>query len=354
MSAIFATSALFLIFFAFLTVPLIPACRELIRKTDQAPLNVVQQYAGDIRFFADGFRHYLASIQPNLESSESRGSDAIIATPDGVPCIVLAPDAPSHDLGIDHGTCARTIVSLGDLTLPAATTFVRDIYARRNLEGGANNQYRAVLGESHVHLAEDSIVMRWVHAVGELECAPRCCLYGRVSSDRSILLRLGCNFTRLNAPRIAIGAHRDDGSAAASEDTITAAANEIVDRILHEGDFRIAHDQVFAKHLVVRGELHVGAGARILGNVKAQKAVLEPGVIVQGSLISSMALRIGPNCRLHGPVIAERAIFIGEGTQVGSAETPTTVSAPKIEIAENAVVFGTMWAREHGHVVELS
>ncbi len=353
MSAIFATFALLVVFLAFLAVPLIPACRELIRKTDHAPLNVVQQHAGDIRFFADGLRHYLAPIQPTLQDAELNGSNTTIVMPDGIPCLVLAPDAASHDLGIDHGTCARTIVSLGDLVLPATTTFVKDIYARRNLEGGAGNRYRALLGERDVQLGQDSTVMRWVHAVGAIDCAPRCRLYGRVSSDRSILLRLGCNFRRLNAPRIAIGAYLDDGSAIVPEDAMAATANEIVDRILHEGDLRIAPHEVFAKHLVVRGELHIGTGARILGNVKAQRsAILEPGVIALGSLISSSALQIGPNCSLRGPVIAEHAIFIGEGAQIGSPEAPTTVSAPRIEIAEGAVVFGTMWAREQGQVVE--
>jgi len=341
------------VFFTFLAVPLIPACRELIRKTDHAPLNVVQQHAGDVRFFADGFRHYLASIRPNLEDAELHGTDAMIVMPDGIPCLVLAREAASHDLGIDRGTCAKTIVSLGDLALPAATIFVRDIYAQRNLEGGAGNQYRAVLGEGDVLLAEDSIVMRWVHAVGAIDCAPHCALYGRMSSDRLIQLHQGCNFTRLNAPRIAIGTYRDHRSAATPEDSIPATPNEIVDRVLHEGDFSIAPHETFAEHLVVRGELHVGAGARILGNVKAQKAViLEPSVMAHGSLISSTELRIGPNCLLRGPVIAEHTISIGDGTQIGSEGVPTTVSAPKIEIAEGAIVFGTMWAREHGRVVE--
>lgn len=353
MSPFLATSALVLAFFAFLAVPLIPACRELIRKTDHAPLNVVQRYAGDVRFFADGFRHYLASIQPTLDDAELRGSDAAIVMPDGIPCLVLAPGAASHDLGVDRGTCDRTIVSLGDLVLPAATTFVRDIYARHHLEGGVGDHYRAVLGESDVHIAQDSIVMRWVHAVGKIDCAPHCRLYGRVSSDQSILLHRGCSFSRLNAPRIAAGSNLDDRSAATPEDTMSATANEIVDRVLYDGDLRIAPHEVFAKHLVVRGELHIGAGARILGNVKAQKtAVLEPGVVVHGSLISATALQIGPNCRLRGPVIAERAISIAEGTQIGTAEAATTVSAPQIQIAESAIVLGTMWAREQGQVVE--
>jgi len=39
--------------------------------------------------------------------------------------------------------------------------------------------------------------------------------------------------------------------------------------------------------------------------------------------------------------------------QCGSAEHPTTVSAPSIEIEEGVLVFGTLWARDYGQVVAI-
>ena len=79
--------------------------------------------------------------------------------------------------------------------------------------------------------------------------------------------------------------------------------------------------------------------------------VIEDGVSVEGSLISTRTMRIGPHCAIHGPVIAERGLAIANGTRCGTLEYPTTVSAPEIEVEEGVVVFGTLWAREHGHVV---
>jgi len=74
-------------------------------------------------------------------------------------------------------------------------------------------------------------------------------------------------------------------------------------------------------------------------------------VLVEGSLISARKMRIGQNCTLHGPVVAERELAIAGGTRCGTREFPTTVSAPRIEVEEGVVVFGTLWAREHGEVV---
>ena len=90
----------------------------------------------------------------------------------------------------------------------------------------------------------------------------------------------------------------------------------------------------------------------MLGSVKSHEhMVLEAGVHVEGSLISASTMRIGPGCRITGPVIAEREIAIETGTRCGSDRVPTTVSAPTIEIEDGVTVFGTIWARTEGQVV---
>jgi cytoskeletal protein CcmA (bactofilin family) len=352
MIAVFATSALCFAFFLLLTLPLVPACRELIYKTDDAPLKVIQQHAGDVRFFADGFRSYLTAIQASLDQNEHLGTDTSVVMPDGMACLILARQDAQHDFGIDaKSICSKVIASVKALTLPHSTTFEKDIYARRALHGGSGDQFRAILGERDVHLGEASTVMRWVHGVGDVSCERDCRLYGRISSESSIRLHAGCRFTRLNAPRIEIGPRETDETSA--EDAAFGRPELVItERLLHEGDLSIAPGAVFDRHLVVRGELRVGAGAQLLGNVKAQKnVVLETGVRAYGSMISAAVLRIGPECHVRGPLIAEGLIAIGPGTTVGTIDSPTTVSAPRIEIVEGARVFGTLWAREQGQAV---
>jgi predicted acyltransferase (DUF342 family) len=353
MSGLIAASVLVIFFFLLLAVPLTPACLELIYKTDGSPLKVVQQHAGDIRFFAEGFRNYIARIQPNVDECELFGSDALVVMPDGIPCLVLAQRNVDHDLGIDaNHVCSKVIAAVETLQLPPDTIFEQDIYARRQIQGGPRNRYRAILGERDVHLAESTVVMRWVHAVGDIECAPGCDIYGRISSEMSIQLQRGCRFTRVNAPRIETGCQERHEVPSAAQSKVLTSGAEPRERVLCDGNFEIAPGTVFEKNLVVRGELRVGAGAKILGDVKAQKsAVLENGVVAWGSLISSGELTIGRDCRVRGPVIAEQEATIEPGTYVGSPESHTTVTAPKIAIAEDVVIFGTLWAREQGVVV---
>jgi len=70
--------------------------------------------------------------------------------------------------------------------------------------------------------------------------------------------------------------------------------------------------------------------------------VLEEGVSIEGSLISATRMHVGPQCSIHGPVIAERGVYIATGTRCGSLEHPTTVSAPRIKVEEGVTVFGTL------------
>ncbi|MGA8154003.1 MAG: polymer-forming cytoskeletal protein [Terriglobales bacterium] len=334
-------------------LPLVPSLVELHRKSDAQPLNVIQQHAGEIRHFADSFRSYIKGLEPLLR--ESRDSEAAVfgTLPDGTDYLVLGrgDEALRLPLKEQDGLCPMLIATRSDLLLPSDIKFSRDIYAGGDFIGGKKNQYRAILGEKDVHLTTESRVTRWVHAIGEVQADPGCELYGRISSDRGIRLQKTCGFQRLNAPRIETGeaVQPDLPSSSVVRDT---AVRGTVRRLLLDGNFEISPGEVFLGNLVVRGALRIGSGARVQGSVKGDKGVvLEAGVAVEGSLMSASKMEIGPNCDIHGPVIAEHNMIIESGTYCGAADQPTTVSAPWIEVQEGVVVFGTLWAREHGQVV---
>jgi cytoskeletal protein CcmA (bactofilin family) len=332
-------------------LPLVPALVELHRKSDALPLNVIQQQAGEIRHFADSFRSYIKGLEPLLR--ESLRSEAAVpgVLPDGTEYLVLGrgDEALRLPLKEQDGLCPVLLATSTDLVLPSDTTFSKDIYAGGQFIGGARNQYRAILGEKDVHLSRESGVMRWVHAMGEFQADPGCELYGRISSDRRIRLQESCSFQRLNAPKIEIGKAGKTVLPSATASPSTAGSTR---RLLHDGNFEISPGEVFLGNLVVRGVLRIGSGARVQGSVKGDKeVVLEADVAVEGSLMSSSQMRIGANCDIHGPVIAEHNMVIESGTHCGAADQPTTVSAPFIEVQEGVVVFGTLWAREHGQVV---
>ena len=350
MNPFFAVLCLILLTGVLMVLPLVPALSELRGKTDALPLSVIQQHTGEIRFFADGFRTYMKGLEPALQECVSSGAHATGTMPDGAEYLVLGRGEEALFLPFRERNEFKPVMiaSATDLLLPSETNFSRDVYSAGSVIGGTENRYRAILAEKDVRLGRESSVMRWVHAVGEFSADPDCRLYGRVSSDTGIRLSEGCTFLRLNAPYIAIGAE----IASTANPPRPSADATVPQRLFHDGDFEIPAGEIFHGNLVVRGRLRIGVRAQVLGSVKSERAlVLEPGVSIEGSLISASTMQIGSDCTLHGPVIAERTVLIRKGTRCGTPQHPTTVSAPNIEVEEGVVVFGTLWAREEGQAV---
>ena len=352
MNVYLAVTILVLATGAMFAVPLLPALLELYRKFDALPLSIIQQHAGEIRYFADSFRTYIKALEPTLQSCLLSGSTAKGTMLDGTGYLVLGhgEEAQALLLKLQEEPFPAIIASATDLRLPSDVSFSKDIYSAGRLVGGRHNTYRAMLAEKDIQLPYGSTVLRWGHAVGGFEAGRDCKLFGRVSSDSGIALAVGCRFSRLNAPRISVGERVDESTSLNLDLSVKADPTR---RVLHQGNFEIRAGELFRGNLVVRGKLCIGAGARVFGSVKAEKVmVVEEGVSAEGSLTCGSDMRIGPRCAIRGPVIAERSMILQAGTRCGTPQLPTTVSAPRIEVEEGVEVFGTLWAREEGQVVE--
>ena len=336
-----------------LTVPLLPAINEVRRKTDADPLNVIQRHAGDIRHFAQSFSEVIKELKPVLESCHRSGAVARGVLSGGSKFLVIGNSTRIPDLSKqrDGFVCSSVVAFASDFVCTGSITFEQEIYAQRRFTGGSHNQYRAVLGENDVLLGPASTILRWAHSDQVFVAAPHCDLYGRISAGQLIRLEHGCTFLRVNAPRIEIGSPLAISAGPQLSDC--SAIDTENRRILHKGDFEIGAGEVVHGNIVTRGNLIIRAGARVAGSVKSNKdMLLEQGVMVEGSVISAEQMVIGKNCTLHGPVIAERQMTIRTGAKCGDANKPTTVSSPEIEVQEGALIFGTLWARQSGRVVE--
>jgi predicted acyltransferase (DUF342 family) len=359
MNPFLATVTLVLATAALFALPLLPALYELRRKHDAEPLTVIQQYAGEIRHFAGGFRNYIDALRQPLQECVALGTSARGTLRDGDEYLLLGRrDNLSFGSAekMERATCPLLVAAGVDLVLPSGWTFLKEIYASGQFVGGEESTYRAILGDKDVHLQRASKVMRWAHAAGDFQADDDCDLYGRISSDGDMLLRSGCTFQRLNAPRIAMGSAGAKVLSSRVPPSDTApngqAPEEPVRRRLIEGDWEIRSGVVVTGNVVSRGKLHIEAGARVRGSVKSNgEMVLDSDVVVDGSLISAATMHIGPRCQIRGPVIAEHGLVIESGSQCGTAQVPTTVSAPIMDVKAGSLFFGTLWAREQGRVV---
>ncbi len=352
---------------AFLVVlPLIPALVEWRARTDVQPLRVVQQSEVDVRHLARGFRNYVMSFfEPILAECRESGGIREGELEDGTRYIVTHDGQASvlNEAEELKGSTERLVLGCADLNLPANTLFLKEIYAHGSVRGAARSVYRAILADGDVRLGPSSRSLRWLHADQDIYAEAGSVLHGRVSADRLITLEDGCGFERLHAPRVELGepagpaadaiptAEEGRPSAVLQPEDLPNLVEVEAGRWLVEKELDVPPNVWVEANLVVTGHGRIREGSRIVGSIKSHADLfLERGVHVEGSAVSGRALFMGPDCRVHGPLLAEGEIRIDSGSVVGTASSLTTVSAREIYAALGVVVHGTVWAHVDGWV----
>jgi cytoskeletal protein CcmA (bactofilin family) len=353
---------------AWILLPVWPALRELWRPSDAEPLDAVGQDAGDLTVFADGFRDYMTRALPATAPGEAPVPTGALA--DGTPFVQLADDAaPLSAARRADGAVPCVVITTTPFALPGGTTFLLECHARDALRGGEGNIYRALLGEGDVTLGAGSVVLRWVHAVGDLRLGPECVVYGRASSGRHLMLAPGVSFRRVRAERVAAWRFDENGDAldtslaarlgeppqlppvvsATAKLPATARRERGFTRVA--GDLTVPPGGALVGALVVEGRLTVGDGARIGGHVKVHgECILGDDAIIDGAVVSRQSIVMGARAHARGPLVAERDVTLGEHASVGSPRTPSSVAGDVVLLHHGAQVFGAVTARLEGRV----
>ena len=344
-------------------LPFVPGLREIRMRRDATPLFVQADAQTDVRHFAHGFQAWVAShLAEVVRQVRETGNREEGRTPEGEEYLVV-PETEAFLESTDErisGTTGRIVASTGDLQLPDALVFQRELYARGSVLGGARCRYRAVLADLDVELQIDSEVERWVHAGRALVVHPRTKLFGRASADGSIFVHGPCSFERLRAPMIELGPREFDvGWREGREELRELRVDEIPHlrdhsgrRLLIDGDFKLPAGCYLDQDLVVWGNVVLGKDSHCAGSVKTHRTLtLEDGVQVDGSLISQQDMAVGTGCRIHGPILAERKMQIGPRCQVGRALIPTTVRADVLVLSMGSAIHGTVWSSHNGEVI---
>jgi cytoskeletal protein CcmA (bactofilin family) len=339
--------ALFAVTLAWFLLPMLPALRELIRPTDTAPLQVVDRSSGYVAYFARNFRSYLDKQMAALPA-EAQVGDYLGKMPDGTQFIRVHKSAEALAHEAETTTQNRLVVLDAPLTLPGNEMFLMEVYARAALIGGPNAVYRAIYAERDLGLGEASKVLRWAHAGGTLGVSSHSVLRGRVTSDKRVVLGHNVVFERIGAPVISVTRENEPPPhppSSPKEFRLPEGSRRVGDHMRVTGDLDIPEGVRFLSSLVVSGTLRIGMGAIVEGSVKAHRDVeLADEAQVRGAVVARRRIMVGAAAWIGGPVIAEERIRLGRGTVVGGPNLPATVSAPEVELANGATVYGQISA----------
>lgn len=366
---------LFLVTVGMLLLPLLPALIELAYPTDVAPLRVVQAYDNNPMHFAQGFTSYISNHFGKNFGELHKHDTRAGAFADGTNYEIVGEDgkiAPMQEGG------NKVILSPYALRLPEGGAFDSEVYSETTLASGSHCSLRAAYSEGGMELGPHTTLLRWAHSNGDMHVGANSTLYGRATSMADIFLAAGCNFERLHARKIITGEALEITHPTVERtlmEQLKGVKMQAERRSLLEGDLDFPAYHTFDGDIVAGSTAMIGDYAHIKGSVKsnalndlrhylhttgvmagelknAARCELGHYVRIDGSVVSTHDLIIGPHCRISGPVIAENLLVIRTGAVIGTPEYPCTVSAQQILIETGCVIYGTLWAGKLGTVMQ--
>jgi hypothetical protein len=339
-----------------LMLPLLPALREAVQKTDTQPLRIVPEDPFNPACLAERFAERLSEIQARIQVCQRQGSPLaerfgsgeayrIVGRPDELALRGSQPSDRSAD---------EVLIVCRSGRLPGHMHFRKEVYAVEALIGGASSVFRAILADQDLELGAGTTVLRWVHSRSDLVVGKDCMLRGRATAQATLRLSSGTRFQRLHARRVEFNfsdtaeslvpaAMEASGKGIGPE---SPKARTVIDK-----DSFIPAGRFVEGDYVVYGDLRVGAGSHVRGSLKSHGDIyIEAGAIIEGSVVSAHNLELGEGCEVRSPVISEGRVTIHPGCWIGTERHPTSVAAPEIVVAPGVVAFGTVWASREGYV----
>mgnify|MGYP003630777688 CR=1 FL=1 len=351
---------LFLITSLMLGVTLVPALLEWYAKTDAEPLRVIREQDTSIRHFATSFRTQINTFFDDhgiLIDDPPAPFNAVWHIDEPVSFLGRAHAPEFSTKEISERRINRVLIGAENMYLPGDMVYEDEIYCCGDLTTGDRTAYRALYAEREISLGDESVVVRWLHAGGEVKVGARCRMLGRFSADQSITIGPECQFERVSSPVIQFSTQSSAGRHLPTrvERVAWAAPDDLIQidavTLKTSGDLSIPEHTLVEKHLIVKRALSLAAGVEIRGDTKSGKSIrVERGAVIKGSLVCSGPIEIAPDCWIKGPVISEVGIRIGTGCVIGTPLRPTTVSAPQIAVAPGVQISGSLWAGADGRV----
>ncbi len=328
-------------------LPMLPALIEWRWPSDVVPLHIDTEDALDPPFLA---RSFAARLRNVLADGQQRlGRSLIALAPPGAVWTFIERERRS-------GLSRRVWHAAGDIQLPAGMTFLAEVAAGRHLHTAPREVYRALSAGQQLHLAAGSTVLRWAHGA-QVDVHGGCMLAGRITADEQITLWGAANFTLLHAPAVCFGIDPVRAAARLAPPLAVASAglpapvqwNAVAGRGTCAAALTLRAGTAWRGDLVCQSDLTLGPRCSAGGSLKAHGHLLAgAGCHIAGNLVTHGRIALGAACAVQGSVISETEIVLGAGCVIGAPGRLATVSAPRILVAPDVVVHGTIWAGKVG------
>ncbi len=324
-------------------LPLLPAWMGIREKKDFKPLKINFNYAHDPRSnvksfdrcFKDDFNE--ANIHDGaLLKGKKLGDLKVLG---------------SH---FKEKVYPELIYVTQEATVPENTLFEQELISKENLTLSSGCHAKAIKAERKLTLGSKCCISRWVDAENSLHIGKSTHL-NIASSLSSIYMEKEVTFSRLYGHPIITSsmlAYKKDLLFVYEEDPEEANIEKVL-LYIQDTTYEIKENDTITQSIVLSGKLVMGAGAKILGDIKANDNVLiGDNCIVNGNIIAEGNITIGKNCFVSGNIFSRKNITVNSYTQVGTEKhTRSIVAKNKILLQAHVAVFNYIKTYEEGKVI---
>lgn len=294
----------------FLSLPLVPAWRELRHPTDATPLAVNQGNAADAK---DAMRDALARLAAARLAGVAPA--AMVANQLGQSAVAVVDAGRLNQQHDEQGKC---VLVTGDGTLD-------DVFLRV-----------PALWASTLTLSESAVFA------------------GKLAAETEACVAPGAKFRVLQAPRIITGVGAEPApTLRMTADAVPTGAEwlPLQQRFHAKSDFVVRAGTRAAGLIVAIGHGLVEAGATVDGAIKVGGTLLiEAGALVTGDIVADSVM-IEDNCVITGSILANHHVRIGLNCHIGAPGGPATVAATNVLLSPNVTLHGAVLAHHQAEVI---
>lgn len=334
-------------------LPLLPALRTLLRGEPRKP---GQENEKDAAARVSSFRSMIDEQFAHLIQLAREGEPIRGANENGRPFLILGfNNHLAESLPPGSKRLRSLVLAAGHLDIPGELICDREIFAEGRINIAHNAIVKSVLSHRDIAIGPRARVTRWVRSDRRLDVAEGACVKGWASAGIEIALARRARFEHLDAPRIVFGRQADSTTRIPQADTFIRfdPPSRRGEQLGNGRNLSVPPGHTVKGDLIVSGQLHIGDGCRIFGQLRADKGiVIGQAVQIEGAVYADGPISVGNDCLISGPLISRNELRLGAGSQIGKREALSTLTAETLIISEGCIAHGTVQAQRRGEVMD--
>lgn len=309
--------------------------RTTMENSEKFSLIVRSDNKRDPRYFANAFN---TMMRRALESYDGSGRIQLSKKERLLDAVQLE-QMPAEE------PCEMLVAAKDDFCPVGKRSFEKEIYCARSAVLPEGTCLRAIACGKRLTLGDGCTVYRWADGAESMMVGKGCDLGISASSDTLLVVDTQTAFHRLYAAEIRIGNEPVRPPLPPCPDTIHAQMEHTISEV--------EPGELVERTIIARDDLRIGEDAQILGSIKGHHRVhVCRGARIAGNLIANDTIVLEDDVYVGGILFSQENLFIGPGSQIGrEGRIKSAIAKTSVYLAEQVRIYGYVGCEKTGETL---